>query len=102
MGSGGDLEPQMFGLIKKFNKMQKSSINNENPAIGNVLLAVVLKHIGLFMFGSIISAGFLTIVKNYDKALRNDDWFIIALSISWTTICFCNGYLEYRRSENYR
>jgi hypothetical protein len=49
-----------------------------------------------------ISAGFLTIVKNYDKALRNDDWFIIALSISWTTICFCNGYLEYKRSKNYR
>lgn len=81
--------------------MTNDNLKNETPTFGNVLLAVVLKHIGLFMFGSIISAGFLTIVKNYDKAIRNDDWFIIALSISWTTICFCNGYLEYRRSKNY-
>lgn len=35
---GGDLEPQMFGLTKK-NKMQEATINNETPAIGNVLLA---------------------------------------------------------------
>lgn len=39
IADGGDLEPQMFGLITKNYKMQKSSINNENPAIGNVLLA---------------------------------------------------------------
>ena len=82
--------------------MENSDLKNETPTFGNVLLAVVLKHIGLLMFGSILSAGFLTIVKNYDKALRNDDWFIIVLSISWTTICFCNGYLEYKRSKNYR
>jgi hypothetical protein len=39
IADGGDLETQMFGLTTKFNKMQKSSINNETPAIGNVLLA---------------------------------------------------------------
>lgn len=42
IADGGNLEPQMFGLTTKFNKMQKSSINNENPAIGNVLLAAAL------------------------------------------------------------
>lgn len=39
IADGGDLEPKMFGLITKFNKMHKNSINNETPAIGNVLLA---------------------------------------------------------------
>lgn len=41
IADGGDLEPQMLGLTTKFNKMQKDTINNENPAIGNVLLAGV-------------------------------------------------------------
>ena len=39
LADGGDLKPKMFGLTTKINKMQKSSINNETPAIGNVLLA---------------------------------------------------------------
>ena len=39
IADGGDLEPQMFGLTTKFNKMQEATINNETPAIGNVLLA---------------------------------------------------------------
>ena len=32
----------MFGLTTKINKMQKDTINNETPAIGNVLLADVV------------------------------------------------------------
>ncbi len=36
---GGELELQKVGLTTNFNKMQKSLINNETPAIGNVLLA---------------------------------------------------------------
>jgi len=36
---GGDLEPQMFGLTTKFQKMQEATINNETNAIGNLLLA---------------------------------------------------------------
>ena len=42
IADGGDLKPQMFGLTTKFNKMQKTTINNETPAIGNVLLAAAL------------------------------------------------------------
>ena len=42
LGEVGDLEPQMFGLTTKFNKMQKATINHENPAIGNVLLPAVI------------------------------------------------------------
>lgn len=36
---GGYLEPQMFSLTTKIKKMRKSSIDNETPAIRNVLLA---------------------------------------------------------------
>lgn len=39
IADGGDLESQIFGLTTKFNKMQEATINNETPAIGNVLLA---------------------------------------------------------------
>ena len=39
IADGGDLKPQMFGLTTKFHKMQEATINNETPAIGNVLLA---------------------------------------------------------------
>ena len=42
IADGGDLEPQMFGLTTNFNKMQEATINNETPAIGNVLLAAAL------------------------------------------------------------
>ena len=42
IADGGDLEPQMFGLTIKFNKMSEIQIKHENPAIGNVLLAEVL------------------------------------------------------------
>jgi len=73
----------------------KTESNNNN-----VLLAVLLKYICLYIFGTIISSGFLTIVKNYDIALRNDHYVNFALLGCWTTICFCNGYLEYKRSEN--
>lgn len=41
IADGGDLETQMFGLTTKINKMQEATINNETPAIGNVLLAEV-------------------------------------------------------------
>jgi hypothetical protein len=47
IADGGDLEPQMFGLTTKFNKMQEVTIKNENPAIGNVLLADVKRLIKL-------------------------------------------------------
>jgi hypothetical protein len=42
IADGGELEPQMFGLTTKFYKMQEATINNETPAIGNVLLAAAL------------------------------------------------------------
>jgi hypothetical protein len=41
----------MFGLTTKFNKMQKSSINNEKLAIGNVLLcpALTWEHLSIYL-----------------------------------------------------
>ena len=76
----------------------KQSTRND----GNTVLAVVLMSIGLWLFGSVITAGFITIVKSYDTALKNDDWFIMVMSIGWTMYCFCNGYLKWRSVKNYR
>jgi len=45
IADGGDLKVQMFGLTTKFQKMQEATINNETPAIGNVLLAEAIKRL---------------------------------------------------------
>ena len=60
-----------------------------------IITLLVLKYIGLYIVSIIISAGFLTIVKSYDTALKSDDLFIIVMSISLSVICFSSGYLEY-------
>jgi hypothetical protein len=69
---------------------------------GNTVLAVVLMYIGLWLVGSVITSGFIIIVKSYDTALKNDDWVIMGMSIGWTMYCFCNGYLKYMYVKNYR
>lgn len=66
----------------------------------DAILAVVLMYIGLWLFGSVIAAGFIAIVKSYDCALKNDDWSIMVMSIGWTVYCFCNGYLKWGDVRN--
>ena len=77
-------------------------MEKEKQTDGNTVLAVVLMSIGLWLFGSVIISGFITIVKSYDTALKNDDWFIMVMSIGWTLYCFCSGYLKWRSVKNYR
>ena len=60
---------------------------------GGTVLAVVLMSIGLWIFGSVIAAGFIIIVLSYHTAIKNK---ISLMSIGWTMYCFCNGYLKYR------
>lgn len=48
---------------------------------------IILKNFFLLLFGVCINSGFLTILKYYDSSLKNDDWFIILLTISWTLYC---------------
>lgn len=82
----------------------ETKIENKQPSRndGNTVLAVILMYIGLWLFGSVITAGFITIVKSYDTTLKNDDWFVVVMSFGWTMYCFCNGYLKWRSVKNNR
>jgi hypothetical protein len=82
----------MFGLTTKNYKMQKSSINNENPAIGNVLLAVraslpnnctrseALKHYGFTEVGRKSIRG-----NSYSKCWFHEKLNIFAVPFMWRT-----------------
>ena len=67
IADGGDLEPQMFGLTTKFNKMQEATIYHEPPAIGNVLLADSARYI-LFLIDSKIKQHDGRIFCSYKEA----------------------------------
>lgn len=80
--------------------MNKNDLDNKPPGFNDVLLAIFLKYIGLFLYGQLISAGFMVIIKQYDTAIKNDDLFIAVLSLSWAAICCGNAYLEYYKTKN--
>lgn len=67
IADGGDLEPQMFGLTTKFNKMSEVSTTTETPAIGNVLLADSARYI-LFLIDSKIKQHDGIIFCSYKEA----------------------------------
>jgi hypothetical protein len=76
IADGGDLEPQKVGLTKNFNKMLKNSINNEPPAIGNLLLAAVPAKDGVGVYckcGKIIYAATNDCLKRDKEAQKDID-----------------------------
>lgn len=81
--------------------MQKDETTTSSPNSADAMLAVVLLSIGLWLFGSAIAIGFITIVKSYDTTLKNNDWFTMVMPIGWTMYCFSNGYLKYKSVKNY-
>lgn len=110
IADGGDLEPQMFGLTTKNYKMQKSSINNENPAIGNVLLAegfVISKayEIDLDKLDEgYLSDSIICHAENLNKAktellkkIRYDDW---KLKYSGEELNYLNIPVKRRKSSD--
>jgi hypothetical protein len=69
----------------------------------NVLFsAVLIKGISLGLFGVGIIAGFLQIVKGYDQYLKDDDWSIAYISITWFAYIFAKTYVECKSVKNYR
>lgn len=82
-------------------KVAKVASKRSSRNDGNTVSAVVLMSIGLWLFGSVITAGFIPIVKNCNTTLKNDDWLIAVMSISWTMYCLGNGYLKWRSVKKY-
>lgn len=60
---------------------------------------IILKNFFLWLFGAFISSGFLTILKYYDSSLKNDNWFIGIMSISWGLYCFFKTINELDKSK---
>jgi len=76
--------------------MKTENENMQSSRNGGTVLAVVLMSIGLWIFGSVIAAGFIIIVLNYHTAIKNEISLMSIGWIGWTMYCFCNGYLKYR------
>lgn len=77
--------------------MEESEFKKETQKHRIISLMVFFKHLGLCLFGNVISAGFLYIVQQYDHELKNDSPSVILMAISWDIYCACQGYLEYNR-----
>ena len=77
--------------------MEENEFKKETQKHRIIFLMVFLKHLGLCLFGSVISAGFMYIVQQYDIEFKNDSPSVILMAISWSTYCTCQGYLEYNR-----
>jgi hypothetical protein len=83
--------------------MKKHSDNHNTANDGNMLLsAVLIKGLSLGLFGVGIIAGFLQIVKSYDQHLKDDDWSIAYISITWFVYIFAKTYVEMRSVKNCR
>lgn len=81
----------------------EKSTNYKNGNDANRLLSVVLiKGVSLGLFGVGIIAGFLQIVKGYDTHLKDDDWSIAYISITWYAYIFAKTYVEWKSVKNCR
>ena len=52
------------------------------------------------MFGVAVIAMGLTITSHFDEALKDDNFAIAYMSITWASYIVCKAYSEYSRSKN--
>lgn len=58
------------------------------------ILPIYIKWISLMLFSCFIIAAFTTILKHYDPYLKNDDWFIFFVSLTWFGYLSNKFYIE--------
>ena len=66
---------------------------------GNLKVTIILKHIGLFIFGTMFIGALSVIIKKCDQSLNIYDWITAPMSFGWSTYSYCNCYLEYNRNK---
>ena len=82
--------------------MENDNLKNESNNANVLLSAVLIKGISFGLFGVGIIAGFLQIVKGYDQHLKDDDWSIAYISITWFAYIFAKTYIEWKSVKNCR
>ena len=82
--------------------MEKKTFEEQSNNANVLLSAVLIKGISLGLFGVGIIAGFLQIVKGYDQHLKDDDWSIAYISITWFAYIFAKTYVEWKSVKNCR
>ena len=60
----------------------------------------IFKNVFLGLFGVAVIAMGLTITSHFDKGLKEDNFILAYMSITWATYIFCKAYSEYSRSKN--
>jgi len=68
--------------------------------IFKIMIWNIFKNVFLGLFGvAVIAMGF-TITSHFDKALKEDNFLLAYMSITWTAYIVCKAYSEYHRSKN--
>jgi len=62
------------------------------------VMAIILKYVGLLVYGQMLNAGVIVVLKHFDPSVTYDSWYTNIVFFSWTTICINCGYLEYIKS----
>jgi hypothetical protein len=60
----------------------------------------IFKNIFLGLFGVAVIAMGLTITSQFDKGLKEDNFSLVYISITWFAYIICKAHSEYYRSKN--
>jgi hypothetical protein len=65
-----------------------------------IMIWNIFKNVFLGLFGVAVIAMGLTITSHFDKGLKEDNFSLAYMSITWAAYIVCKGYSEYHRSKN--
>ena len=65
-----------------------------------IMIWNIFKNVFLGLFGVAVIAMGLTITSHFDEELKEDNFSLAYMSITWAAYILCKTYSEYHRSEN--
>lgn len=68
--------------------------------IFKIMIWNIFKNVFLGLFGVAVIAMGLTIISHFDKGLKEDNFTLAYISITWAGYIVCKAYSEYSRSKN--
>ena len=60
----------------------------------------IFKNVFLGLFGVAVIAMGVTITSHFDKGLKEDNFSLVYMSITWFAYIICKAYSEYNRSKD--
>ena len=68
--------------------------------IFKIMIWNIFKNVFIGLFGVAVIAMGLTITSHFDKSLKEDNFSIAYMSMTWAAYIICKAYSEYYRSKN--